>query len=650
VKQRVAAVLADRARRTFVGRAQELALLSDFARKTGPGILFLQGISGIGKSRLLSEFARRTNTHSTAVILLDCRAIEPTEHGFLHALSSAIGRDIRSADDAAKRLAAVSTRVLLALDHYEVFRLLDSWLRQTFIPRLPSSVRLLLAGREQPVPAWFSLPGMHGLFQLLELNSLPDRDAIELLSRHDIPESRAARLNQFACGHPLALTLAASALAQRNDPVLEDFAIQRVVRELTRLFLADISDPVTLHALEAASVVRRATISLLRALVPESPAKDVFDRLLSLPFVHIELDGLHVHDSVKQVIAAALKAADPVRYRELQHRAWSQLRNELPAASSIDLWRYTADMLYLLENPNIREAFFPTSAQFFTVEPASPQDGEAIRDVAESHEKRDAAKILRHWWTSTPEKFSVVRNANGKIVGFYCLFDPETLSPDATNDDPVARTWLAHLKKDPIPDGQSALFLRRWLGDETGEDPSAVQAACWLDIKRTYVALRPRLRRVYLTVRDLSKYARVAQMLGFRVLENLQVSVGNQTYCTAMLDFGPGSVDGWLASLVGSELGVPQQDLLDVNAKELVVAGRRVALTKLEFSVMNYLREREGKAVDRATLIEDVWGYKYDVGSNVVDAVVKGLRKKLAEYSHVIETVPGFGYRFRRDA
>jgi len=650
VKQRVAAVLADRAKRTFVGRTQELALLSEFARKNGPGVLFLHGISGIGKSRLLSEFAQRANAHSTAVIPLDCRAIEPTEQGFLHALSSAIGRELRSAEEAAKRVAAVSTRVILALDHYEVFRLLDSWLRQSFIPRLPSSVRLVLAGREHPVPAWFSLPGMHGLFHVLELNSLPDSDAIDLLARQDIDEPRASRLNRFACGHPLALTLAASALAQKQDPVLEDFAIQRVVHELTQLYLADITDPVTQRALEAASVVRRATVSLLRAMIPDAPAKDVFDRLLALPFVHIELDGIHVHDSVKQVIATALKATDPSKYRQYQLAAWSQLRAELAAASSTDLWRYTADMLFLLENPYIREAFFPTAAQLFTVEPAAPQDGDAIRAITESHEKRDAARILRNWWTSSPATFSVARNAAGKLVGYYCLFDPKTVSSVSNTEDSLVRAWLAHLKEVPLPEGQSALFLRRWLSDETGEEPSAVQAACWLDIKRTYMALRPRLRRVYLTVRDLSKYARVAQMLGFRVFENLSVTVGNQTYYTAMLDFGPGSVDGWLASLVGAELGVPQHDLLDVDAKELVVAGRRVPLTKLEFSVMLYLREREGKAVDRTSLIEDVWGYKYDVGSNVVDAVVKSLRKKLAESSRVIETVPGFGYRFRREA
>ena len=49
-------------------------------------------------------------------------------------------------------------------------------------------------------------------------------------------------------------------------------------------------------------------------------------------------------------------------------------------------------------------------------------------------------------------------------------------------------------------------------------------------------------------------------------------------------------------------------------------------------------------------MIRDVWGYKYDVGSNVVDTVIKGLRKKLGKKSDLIETVPGFGYKLRHPA
>jgi DNA-binding response OmpR family regulator len=45
-------------------------------------------------------------------------------------------------------------------------------------------------------------------------------------------------------------------------------------------------------------------------------------------------------------------------------------------------------------------------------------------------------------------------------------------------------------------------------------------------------------------------------------------------------------------------------------------------------------------------LIEDVWGWK-QTGSNVIEAVIRSLRKKLGDRASAIETIRGSGYRFR---
>ena len=114
-----------------------------------------------------------------------------------------------------------------------------------------------------------------------------------------------------------------------------------------------------------------------------------------------------------------------------------------------------------------------------------------------------------------------------------------------------------------------------------------------MDVKRKYLELRPNLRRVYLTLRDLEPYAAAATKLGFRVL----AETGGDGYHSAMLDFGPSSVDGWLARLVAAELRVEEDGLLDCAARELVLNGRRIGLTKLEFGVMEYLHRRAGLPV-----------------------------------------------------
>lgn len=45
--------------------------------------------------------------------------------------------------------------------------------------------------------------------------------------------------------------------------------------------------------------------------------------------------------------------------------------------------------------------------------------------------------------------------------------------------------------------------------------------------------------------------------------------------------------------------------------------------------MLHYLYEHEGKAVTRVSLLEEVWGYSYMGGSNVVEAAIRALRKKL---------------------
>ena len=88
---------------------------------------------------------------------------------------------------------------------------------------------------------------------------------VPILSQADAP-----RINRFARGHPLACKLAAAAALERPELKLQEVASQHVVAELTRLYLADVQDPLTREALDAAAVVRRTTRSLGPRSIPTS--------------------------------------------------------------------------------------------------------------------------------------------------------------------------------------------------------------------------------------------------------------------------------------------------------------------------------------------------------------------------------------------
>jgi DNA-binding winged helix-turn-helix (wHTH) protein len=162
--------------------------------------------------------------------------------------------------------------------------------------------------------------------------------------------------------------------------------------------------------------------------------------------------------------------------------------------------------------------------------------------------------------------------------------------------------------------------------------------------------LRPRLRRCYITVCDLASYGPAAHQLGFRQIERASAPIDGLMHHLAVLDFGPNSVDGWLGDLVARELGEEPAPLLDADTRELVLGGERVALTPLELGVLRHLSQQEGRAVPRTELLERVWGQTYGGGSNVVDVVVRSLRKKLGDRASLLVTVRGFGYRFRGTA
>jgi AAA+ ATPase superfamily predicted ATPase len=154
-------LLAQRANDTFVGREDELATLLDILDDE-PRIVFLHGIAGIGKSTLLEKFAEQARVQGSVVLSLNCQAIEPTERGVLHGLSVSMGGRISTTSRAAERLKSLGPRVILSLDNYEVFRLMDVWFRQVFVPLLPGN-GVVIVGRDTPQLAWLVLPGRAGL-------------------------------------------------------------------------------------------------------------------------------------------------------------------------------------------------------------------------------------------------------------------------------------------------------------------------------------------------------------------------------------------------------------------------------------------------------------------------------------------------------
>lgn len=636
-----------------VGRQAERAVLLELAERDRPLVVAVRGIAGIGKSALLAAFAEDARGRGAVVVSLDCGGIEPTERGFLVALDRAIGAlrasrpgerlPMATVAEAATALGELGDRVVLVLDTYDQLRLLDTWLRQDFVPSLRDNTRLALGGREPPVAAWISDFG--NLLATVPLANLAAGDAEALLGREGLSGADAARITRFTHGHPLALRLAVSASGARPDLTVPDAAVATVVTELAQVYLSGLGQPAR-TVLDAACTLRRPTLSLLGALLPDIPPHDAYDLLRPLPFVEFGPDGLTLHDTVREVVAALLRVNDPPTYRAYRIAAWRQLRRELRTAPPADLWRYIADLLYLIEHPAVREAFFPTGSYQYAVESARPADHVRIAAIARMHQPSEAAAITQMWWDAMPSAFRVARDADGLPAAFQCLCEATSVPAWLLAADPVAATWREHLRANPVPRGQQVLFLRHMLAADGGEATTPAHAALILDLKRRYLEMRPRLRRIYSLATDpdaaLSQFA----PLGFACLPDGAAEIGGTAYHALYNDFGPSSIDGWLTDLAAREMLIDDDVLLDPARRQLILDGTRADLTKLEFDVLQYLRERDGRVVGRTDLLRDVWGYDWSGGSNVVEVVISALRRKLGGSSGSLQTVRGAGYRF----
>ena len=87
---------------------------------------------------------------------------------------------------------------------------------------------------------------------------------------------------------------------------------------------------------------------------------------------------------------------------------------------------------------------------------------------------------------------------------------------------------------------------------------------------------------------------------------------------------------------------------LDLLTKVAWRSGRRIELSPREWSLLELLMRHPTHVLSRARIANEVFGYDFDPGSNVVDVYVGYLRRKLNHPGEVplIKTVRGAGYRF----
>jgi hypothetical protein len=632
-----AATIADlirqgRRRDSLAGRDAELRLLRQVTAPGGPVVVYIHGSAGIGKTALISALDVCLEDERVRRLHIAAGAVEPAPAAILTAFGKVLGHETRTVAELAAALGSTEDVTVVMVDDVDTWRLAASWLRVDLLPALPESTRFVLAGAVPPPPAWSTEYGQY--FLDIKLGALPRTESDAAVATAGLSTETAERIWQLSGGHPLGLRMAIHAARAGSLGTTRDAG------ELANAILQAIGDSHLRRAVEACAIVRRANRDLLSAILEaEEPIPlSLLEAVEALPFAKRDAEGIYIAEPVRRALVDWMSGVEAERYQLWRKTAADWIVSCLRTAGRSGRWRYMADLLHLLEQPSLRNAFFPPEEEAPSVESARADDFGQIFNIAEQRGGPDERARIEVWAQRLPHRFSVARGSEGEVSAFYLFARQDDPHSGLGAVDPLFAAWQAHLAANPI-EGE-VLFIRQMSAGANGPHPAG-RTACILDLKRHYLE-RPRMARIY--CHAYAEDRELQYRLGFRPLEYARTGVPN----TMVLEVPGGDMIEWVSALVDAgRHGMAHGDNLDFarDRREILVGGRAIELTPLEAQVLAELIDRAPAVVRREDLIERIWRRAY-VGSNVVDTVIRTLRKKLGPRLDCIQTVPKVGYRY----
>ncbi|MBM3131042.1 MAG: hypothetical protein FJ009_20745 [Chloroflexi bacterium] len=247
---------------------------------------------------------------------------------------------------------AEKKRIVLMLDTFEQMTALDDWARDVAqrLGQGQAQPLLVIAGRALPNwnRAW---SGWMATAQVEELKPMTEDVMRELIQRYyatmrggEPNPTQVDAIIRFARGLPMVVTSAVQLWVKYG---VEDF--QSVKAEIVANLVDRLMEGVPkelIPALEAAAIVRWFDQPILRAVTGLADVRDVYNELRRFPFVRTRVEGLALHDAVREIMDENLRAQDSERHCELHERAAAYFEKRLEKATGEEAERLGLERLY----------------------------------------------------------------------------------------------------------------------------------------------------------------------------------------------------------------------------------------------------------------------------------------------------------------
>lgn len=423
----------DEASERFIGREAELQRFQNWLEDPSPStqVWDVQGIAGMGKSTLLWQWIARCHSFQIPVVWMDGRSCPKQPVRFLDHLFE-ITASVLPLNPDAKRL--WPKKFFWTIENFDDMELLEGWLREDLIGRLPNQGGLLtLVSRRGLSVHWQVHPVWSSRIEKIRLEPWSAAEVSTYCEQLGIGISgELERVLKPLQGHPLSVAVAGEYLLRQGS--MKGHLDYSFLAGISAELLREVTDDRLHPFLDILTVLPVANQEILTMIAdPLTITGPQYRDLGRLSFVRVLPGGLGLHDVVRSQLLAYMQDNDPAGLKDIRLKAFDclgRLYRQSTSASERN------NLAYLLLE--ITAQSLPMSSPYANVAAVDqivsgnglkPGDLEDLHQMLEEWGRQSldmpsypvAHALLEDIAQHYDEDIRIFRSSEGKCVAFFAV-------------------------------------------------------------------------------------------------------------------------------------------------------------------------------------------------------------------------------------